>query len=146
MGGVTRGLGVGFIVTLVALYFTDLQIHSYPITISIVVVTSVFFSMAGFINAVFANTFDDISIIPTFLLTPLIYLGGVFYSTALLPEFWAAVSKANPILYIVNAFRYGVLGISDINVNSAFIMIAVFTIVAWFYSLWLLNSGKSLRQ
>ncbi|MCP3907591.1 MAG: ABC transporter permease [Oceanicoccus sp.] len=146
MGGVTRGLGVGFIVTLVALYFTDLQIHNYPITISIVVVTSVFFSMAGFINAVFANTFDDISIIPTFLLTPLIYLGGVFYSTALLPEFWAAVSKANPILYIVNAFRYGVLGISDINVNSAFIMIAVFTIVAWFYSLWLLNSGKSLRQ
>ncbi len=146
MGGVTRGLGVGFIVTLVALYFTDLQIHSYPITISIVVVTSVFFSMAGFINAVFANTFDDISIIPTFLLTPLIYLGGVFYSTALLPEFWAAVSKANPILYIVNAFRYGVLGISDINVNSAFIMIVVFTIVAWFYSLWLLNSGKSLRQ
>ncbi len=146
MGGVARGLGVGFIVTLVALFFTDLQIHSYPITISIVIITSVFFSMAGFINAVYANTFDDISIIPTFLLTPLIYLGGVFYSTDLLPEFWAGVSQLNPILYIVNAFRYGVLGITDIDVTWAFIMIAVFTLAAYCFSVWLLNSGKSLRQ
>lgn len=146
MGGVARGLGVGLIVTLVALFFTDLHIHSYPITISIVVITSVFFSMAGFINAVYAETFDDISIVPTFLLTPLIYLGGVFYSTDLLPEFWAGVSHANPILYIVNAFRYGILGITDVDVTWAFIMVGVFTLVAYIFSLRLLNSGKSLRQ
>jgi len=146
LGGVARGLGVGFIVTLVALFFTDLEIHSYPVTIGIVIVTSVFFSMAGFVNAVYANTFDDISIVPTFLLTPLIYLGGVFYSIDLLPEFWAGVSKVNPILYIVNTFRYGVLGITDINVGWAFFMVGIFTIGAFLFSMHLLNSGKRLRM
>lgn len=146
MGGVARGLGVGFIVTVVALLFTDLEIYSYPVTIGIVIITSVFFSMAGFVNAVYANTFDDISIVPTFLLTPLIYLGGVFYSIDLLPDFWAGVSKFNPILYIVNAFRFGVLGITDINVGWAFTMIGFFTICAFLFSLHLLNSGKRLRM
>jgi ABC-2 type transport system permease protein len=146
MGGVTRGLAVGFIVTIVALFFTDLQIHNFAITILVVLMTSVLFSLAGFINAVYANTFDDVSIIPTFVLTPLIYLGGVFYSIDLLPAFWGAVSQVNPILYIVNAFRYGVLGISDINVLWAFVMIAVFTIAAYVYCLYLLNSGKQLRS
>ena len=145
MGGVARGLGVGIIVTLVALFFTDLQVHSLPVTVGIVILTSVFFATAGFINAVYANTFDDISIVPTFLLTPLIYLGGVFYSTSLLPEFWAGVSQVNPILYIVNAFRFGILGISDINIAVAFIMVAAFTVVAYLYGLHLLNSGKRLR-
>lgn len=146
LGGVARGLGVGFIVTVVALFFTDMEIYSYPVTVGIVVITSVFFSMAGFVNAVYANTFDDISIVPTFLLTPLIYLGGVFYSIDLLPDFWADVSKINPILYIVNAFRYGVLGITDINVGWAFTMVGIFTIAAFLYSLHLLNSGKRLRM
>lgn len=146
LGGVARGLGVGFIVTLVALFFTDMEIYSYPVTVGIVVITSVFFSMAGFVNAVYANTFDDISIVPTFLLTPLIYLGGVFYSIDLLPDFWADVSKINPILYIVNAFRYGVLGITDINVGWAFTMVGIFTIAAFLFSLHLLNSGKRLRM
>lgn len=146
MGGVTRGLGVGFIVTIVALFFTDLHIHSLPITIGIVLLTSVFFSMAGLINAVYANSFDDISIIPTFILTPLIYLGGVFYSTDLLPDFWAGVSHINPILYIVNAFRFGILGISDIDVTWAFVMIGLFTVAAYLFSLYLLNSGKRLRN
>lgn len=108
--------------------------------------TSILFSMAGFINAVFANSFDDISIIPTFVLTPLIYLGGVFYSTDLLPEFWAGVSKLNPILYVVNAFRYGVLGISDIDIGWAFVMVGGFTVAAFFFCLHLLNSGTRLRE
>lgn len=146
MGGVARGLGVGIIVTLVALFFTDLQIYNLWITASIVVLTSLFFSMAGFINAVYANTFDDISIVPTFLLTPLIYLGGVFYSTSLLPDFWAGVSKLNPILYIVNAFRYGVLGISDINITWAFVMVGGFTVAAYAFCLYLLHAGARLRQ
>jgi ABC-2 type transport system permease protein len=146
MGGVARGLVVGVVVTLVALFFTQLHIHNLLITVLIVVMTSVLFSLAGFINAVYANTFDDISIIPTFVLTPLIYLGGVFYSTDLLPEFWGLVSQANPILYIVNAFRFGVLGISDINIVWAFVMVGGFTLVAYLYSMHLLNTGKRLRQ
>mgnify|MGYP000185692336 CR=1 FL=1 len=146
VGGVARGLGVGLIVSIVALFFTELYIHNFLITITIVLMTSVLFSLVGFINAVYANSFDDISIVPTFILTPLIYLGGVFYSTDLLPEFWADVSKLNPILYIVNAFRYGILGISDIDVGFAFLIVTVFTVIAFVYSMHLLNSGKRLRQ
>ncbi len=108
--------------------------------------TSTLFALAGFINAVYANSFDDISIVPTFILTPLIYLGGVFYSMDLLPEFWANVSKLNPLVYVVNAFRYGVLGVSDVSLPLAFGMIALFTIAAFSFSMYLLNSGTRLRQ
>ena len=112
----------------------------------VVFLTAVVFSMAGLINAVFANSFDDISIVPTFILTPLTYLGGVFYSIDLLPPFWRAVSQANPILHMVNAFRYGVLGVSDVHVGAALGMICLFIAAGWFYCLHLLNSGKRLRQ
>lgn len=145
VGGVCRGLGVGFIVTLLSLFFTDLQIHSVAVTISIVVLTSVLFSLMGLINAVFANSFDDISIVPTFVLTPLTYLGGVFYSIDLLPEFWQGVSQLNPILYVVNTFRYGILGVSDVDVVTAFVGVAVFIVLLFTASLWLLNHGKRLR-
>jgi ABC-2 type transport system permease protein len=146
IGGVSRGLLVAVIVTLVSLFFTDLHIHSFTVVVVIVLMTSILFALAGFINAVYANNFDDISIIPTFVLTPLIYLGGVFYSMDLLPDFWAAVSKLNPLVYVVNAFRYGVLGVSDVSLAVAFGMIAVFTVAAWCYSMHLLNTGKRLRQ
>ena len=146
MGGVVRGLLVGFIVTLVSLAFTDLQIYSLLTMVSIVLLTAVLFALAGFINAVYANNFDDISIIPTFVLTPLIYLGGVFYSIDLLPEFWAGVSKLNPMLYVINVFRYGALGVTDIDIFWAFVMIAVFLVLAVVYSMHLLNTGKRLRQ
>ena len=142
LGGVARGLLVGFIVTLVSLFFTELSIHSLTITISIVFLTSVVFALAGFFNAVFAKTFDDISIIPTFVLTPLTYLGGVFYSISLLPAFWQGVSKLNPILYMVNAFRYGILGISDINIVVAFIGVMVFIVLLAGICLFLLAHGK----
>lgn len=145
-GGVARGLLVALIVTTVSLFFTQLDIHSYTITVVIVLMTSVLFALAGFINAVYANSFDDISIIPTFVLTPLIYLGGVFYSLDLLPDFWAGVSKLNPLVYVVNAFRYGVLGVSDVSLAFSFGMIAIFTIIAFVYSMYLLNTGKRLRQ
>ena len=146
VGGVTRGLFVAAVVTLVSLFFTKLQIHSYVVVLVIVLMTSALFALAGFINAVFANSFDDISIIPTFVLTPLIYLGGVFYSMDLLPDFWANVSRLNPLVYVVNAFRYGVLGVSDVSLPFAMGMIALFTLVAFAYSMHLLNSGKRLRQ
>ena len=146
LGGVTRGLFVATVVTLVSLFFTRLHIHSYFVVVVIVLMTSTLFALAGFINAVFANSFDDISIIPTFVLTPLIYLGGVFYSMELLPHFWAGVSKLNPLVYVVNAFRYGVLGVSDVSLPISFGMIALFTVAAFSYSMHLLNSGKRLRQ
>lgn len=146
VGGVTRGMFVAVVVTIVSLFFTELHIHSYFVVVVIVLMTSTLFALAGFINAVFANSFDDISIIPTFVLTPLIYLGGVFYSMDLLPEFWANVSKLNPLVYVVNAFRYGVLGVSDVSLTFAMGMITVFTAIAFTYSMHLLNSGKRLRQ
>ncbi|MBB3168732.1 ABC transporter permease [Simiduia aestuariiviva] len=146
VGGVCRGLAVGLIVTLMSLFFTDLQVHSLSVTVSIVVLTSVLFSLMGLINAVFANSFDDISIIPTFVLTPLTYLGGVFYSIDLLPEFWQGVSQLNPILYVVNTFRYGILGVSDVNIVTAFLGVLAFIVILFAASLWLLNNGKRLRS
>ena len=145
-GGVSRGLLVALVVTLVSFFFTGMQIHSYLVVLLIVLMTSTLFALCGFINAVYANSFDDISIIPTFVLTPLTYLGGVFYSMDLLPEFWANVSKLNPLVYVVNAFRYGVLGVSDVSLPFAFGMIAVFTLIAFSYCMHLLNTGKRLRQ
>ncbi len=144
-GGVARGLIVGFVATVVSMYFSDLQVHSYLVTFSVVILTSVLFSLAGFINAAYARSFDDITIIPTFVLTPLIYLGGVFYSIKMLPEIWQQVSLANPILYMVNAFHYGILGVSDIKVANAFIIIIAFIVVLYYFALRLLRLGVGLK-
>ena len=145
-GGVVRGLLVGLLVTVIALFFTDLSpVHPF-VTISVVFLTAVVFSLAGFINAVFARKFDDISIVPTFVLTPLTYLGGVFYSISLLPEFWQKVSLANPILYMVNAFRYGILGVSDIPLGRAYLIIFAFIIGLYTLALTLLKRGTGTRE
>lgn len=144
-GGVVRGLLVGLVVTLVALFFTELQVHSYFIVFSVVLLTAVLFSIGGMVNAIFAQKFDDISIIPTFVLTPLIYLGGVFYSIDMLPDFWQVISRFNPILYMVNAFRFGILGVSDINVYHAFAIILVFITLLFSYALFLLRRGTGIR-
>lgn len=144
-GGVARGLIVGIVATVVSMYFSHLHIHSYLVTFSVFILTSVLFSLAGFINAAYARSFDDITIIPTFVLTPMIYLGGVFYSIKMLPEFWQTVSLVNPILYMVNAFHYGILGISDIDVSTAFIIIIAFIVVLYYFALRLLKSGTGLK-
>jgi ABC-2 type transport system permease protein len=144
-GGVARGLMVGFVVTIIALFFTELQVYNYLIVISVVLLTAILFSLAGLINGIFAQKFDDISIIPTFVLTPLIYLGGIFYSIDLLPEFWENVSRFNPILYMVNAFRYGILGVSDINIYTAFSLIIVFIVILTSFALYLLNKGTGVK-
>ena len=146
IGGVARGLAVGFIVTLLSLFFTDLSLAHPFITLAIVFLTAVVFSLGGFINAIYANSFDDIAVVPTFILTPLTYLGGVFYSISMLPDFWQGVSQLNPILYMVNTFRYGILGVSDINVAFAFGMIILFVMVLGGFALHLLNSGKGIRS
>ena len=145
-GGVVRGLMVGAVVTLIALFFTEVKIANIFITISVVVLTSVVFALGGLINAIFARKFDDISIIPTFVLTPLTYLGGVFYSISLLPEFWQKVSLANPILYMVNAFRYGILGTSDIGIGWAYLIVSVFVVGLFTLNLTLLNRGVGIRE
>ncbi|MEM6511724.1 MAG: ABC transporter permease [Pseudomonadota bacterium] len=145
-GGVLRGLGVGLLVTLIALFFTRLEVAHPLIMLSMVLLSSIVFSLMGFINAVYAKKFDDISIVPTFVLTPLTYLGGVFYSISLLPEFWQGVSKINPILYMVNAFRYGVLGISDISIVTAYGIVVLFVVVLFTFCLTLMNRGVGIRE
>lgn len=146
LGGVSRGIIVGIIVTIMSLFFSDLVVENVWITIIVVFLTAVLFSIFGFINAVFANSFDDISIVPTFILTPLTYLGGVFYSINLLPDFWRSVSMANPILYMVNTFRYGILGVSDIDVTWAFVAIIFFIVGFYMFALHLLNTGRGIRS
>ncbi len=145
MGGVARGVAVGFIVTIMSLFFTKLSIHHWGATLFIVFMTSVLFSLAGFINAIYANTFDDVSIIPTFVLTPLTYFGGVFYSINLLPEFWQQVSVFNPILHMVNGFRYGMLGVSDVHIGSALVGLTIFVVILFTVAMHLLKTGKRLR-
>ena len=146
IGGSLRGLAVAFIVTLLSLFFTELQVHHLGVTVLVIILTAITFSLGGFINAVYARNFDDISIIPTFVLTPLTYLGGVFYSISLLPEFWQTVSLANPILHMVNAFRYGILGVSDINIGIAIGMMLLASTVLYVVCIRLLKSGRGMRQ
>ena len=145
-GGVARGLMVGVIVTLLSLFFTDLQVHNLGVTVLVVTLTAILFSIGGFINAIFAQSFDDVSIVPTFVLTPLTYLGGVFYSINLLPDFWQNVSLLNPILYMVNTFRYGILGVSDISIGFALTAIIICIGAMTFWASHLLKTGKGLRS
>mgnify|MGYP003624710239 CR=1 FL=1 len=145
-GGVTRGLMVGVMVTCVSLFFVDLQIFNILILILSVLCTSILFSIGGLLNAIFAKTFDDISIIPTFVLTPLTYLGGVFYSINLLPDFWQAISHFNPVFYMINAFRYGFLGIADVSLLWSFTVIGLFIIGLYSVVAVLLSKGIGTRS
>ena len=140
-----RGMMVGAVVTLVALFFTRLQIHSITIVFVTSILTAALFSIAGLINGIFAKSFDDISVIPTFVLTPLTYLGGIFFSIDMLPKFWQQVSLVNPILYMINSFRMGILGISDVNLTIALAVIIGFLIALFIVSLYLLNRGIGIR-
>lgn len=145
-GGMCRGILVGLIVTLIALFFTEMHIYNAGIIVITVLLTSAIFALGGLINAVFAGSFDDISIIPTFVLTPLTYLGGVFYSISLLPDFWQGVSQLNPIVYMVNAFRYGFLGISDVSLMTSFSILLVFIVVLFGVAMTLISKGIGLRS
>ncbi len=145
-GGVARGLTVGAGVTIVSLFFSPLSVHSVAVTLSVVLLTSIVFALAGLINGVFARSFDEISIMPTFVLTPLTYLGGVFYSVSLLPEFWQALSQINPILYMVDAFRYGLLGTSDLSLGISYAIILSFILALYILALVILNRGVGIRS
>ena len=146
VGGVARGLMVGVLVSFVAYFFTDLSPLHPIITLTIAILTSVMFSLGGFLNGLFAKTFDDISIVPNFVLTPLTYLGGIFYSIEMLPSLWQGVSKLNPVLYMINGFRFGILGASDIPLWQSYAVILVFIMALGSLCLWLLNRGAGIKQ
>ncbi|CAB0151670.1 Inner membrane transport permease YadH [Pseudidiomarina piscicola] len=146
-GGLVRALIVAVIVTLVSFTFVEnVSINHAGILVLTVVLTSTLFSLAGLINAIYAKTFDDISIVPTFILTPLTYLGGVFFSVSLLPGIWETVARANPVLYMVNAFRYGFLGVSDVAISSALTVIIAFNLVFFITAYTLLQRGVGIRS
>lgn len=145
-GGVARAVVIGCLVTGVSLFFVPLEIYSWSMVIITLLLTAILFSLAGLLNAVFARTFDDISLIPTFVLTPLTYLGGVFYSVTLLPQFWQYVSKINPIVYMVSGFRYGFLGINDVSFLLSMVILLVFVIGLYAINWKLIESGRGLRS
>jgi ABC-2 type transport system permease protein len=144
-GGMTRGLSVGFLVSIVSLFFIRLPLYNVFYAVLFALLTSFVFSLAGMINGIFAKKFDDISIIPTFIITPLTYLGGVFYSITLLSDFWQMLSMVNPIVYMINGFRYGFLGTSDINVYSGLVILVLFSIVLFSINLYLFKKGIGIR-
>lgn len=144
-GGMTRGLSVGFLVSIVSLFFIRLPLYNVFYTVLFALLTSFVFSLAGMINGIFAKKFDDVSIIPTFIITPLTYLGGVFYSITMLPDFWQMLSMVNPIVYMINGFRYGFLGTSDINVFSGIAILILFSIVLFSINLYLFKKGIGIR-
>ena len=145
-GGMIRGLFVALVVTLISLFFTDLSIHRPFLTIIVIIMTEAVLSLAVLVNAIFAKTFDEIAIIPSFVLAPLTYLGGVFYTISLLPDFWQIVSRFNPILYMVNSMRYSMLGISDINIIDGILMIIVFFFLLLILAIFLLKHGVGIRD
>jgi ABC-2 type transport system permease protein len=145
-GAVFRALTVGVLVWLVAGFFSGFHMHNFAVTFSILLLTAIVFSLAGFINAIYAQKFDDISIIPTFVLQPMTYLGGVFFSVSLLPGIWQQIALVNPIVYMVNAFRYGLLGVSDVSLGLAYLMVSAFVIVLFLLCLELLRRGVGLRN
>jgi ABC-2 type transport system permease protein len=146
LGGVARGLLVGMVVTGISLLYTDITVNHLGIAITVAILTATLFALAGFINAIFADSFDAISIIPNFILTPLSYLGGVFYSVSMLPELWQTISLANPILYMINTFRYGLIGVTDIEIRLAFAMTGGFILLLTLLSLFLLHKGIGFKN
>ncbi|MEY3288256.1 MAG: Inner rane transport permease yadH [Pseudomonadota bacterium] len=145
-GGIIRGLLVGLVVALISILFADITVNNVWITLSMALLTATLFSLAGFINAVLAESFDDISIIPNFVLTPLSYLGGIFYSVDMLQGIWQTISRGNPILYMINAFRYGLIGVTDVSIQLAYMLTGGFIVVLMFFSLFLLHKGIGIKN
>ena len=145
-GGIARGLLVGLVVVAISLIFTNISINNIWIAVSIAILTATLFSLIGFINAIFADSFDDISLIPNFILTPLTYLGGVFYSVSMLPDVWQKISLANPILYMINAFRYGLIGVTDVDIRIAFGITGGFIVLLFCFFMLLLHKGVGIKN
>jgi len=145
LGGIARGLVVGILVTLLSLFFANISVQHLGMTFFVGILTATLFSLGGLMNGIFAKKFDDINIVPTFILTPLTYLGGVFYSVSLLPDLWKWVTYINPVFYMINAFRYGMLGKSDVDITVSLWIIMGFVLVLYLTCLWLLKKGVGIR-
>ena len=145
-GGVVRGVGIGLLVLMVSLFFTKLVVSNMFIVVLFLLLTSIVFSLAGLVNGVYAKSIDGINIVPTFILTPLVYLGGVFYSTAALPGFWSTLTKFDPIFYVINGFRYGFLGIADVPLMVSLGVLIAFALFFFAIAWYLIRTGLGLRQ
>ena len=146
LGGVGRSVLVGTLVTMISLFFVPLQVHSWSIVIVTLLMTAILFSLAGLLNGIFAQSFDDVSIVPTFVLQPLTYLGGVFYAISMLPPFWQSVSKINPIVYMISGFRYGFLGTIDVPITFSLLILVLFVAVLYAVCWYLIDKGRGLRS
>ncbi|MBC2007302.1 ABC transporter permease [Listeria welshimeri] len=146
IGGIGRSVLVGMLVTIISMVFVPLHIHSWVFGIITLLMTAILFSLAGLINGIFARSFDDVSIVPTFVLQPLTYLGGVFYAISMLPPIWQAISKVNPIVYMISGFRYGFLGVSDVSIWVSMSILVLFSVVLYSICWYLINKGRGLRS
>lgn len=144
--GIIRGVIIGVLVLLVSIFFTELTVYSFPTVTAFLLLTSLIFSLGGLVNGIYAKSFDGINIIPTFVLTPLVYLGGVFYSITVLPPFWQSLVYINPIFYIINGFRYGLLGISDVSLLVSFTVLLLFALILLGIAYYLMKKGLGLKQ
>ncbi|MHC5248398.1 ABC transporter permease [Enterococcus sp. LJL90] len=146
LGGVGRSLLVGTFVTIVSLLFVPLNVHSWVIVVLTLLMTAILFSLTGLLNGIFAQSFDDVSIVPTFILQPLTYLGGVFYAISMLPPIWQTISKINPIVYMISGFRYGFLGTEDVPITISILILVLFVLVLYTVCYYLIRTGKGLRS
>ena len=146
IGGVGRSVMVGTLVTIISLFFVPLHVYSWVIVVITLLMTAILFSLAGLLNGIFAQSFDDVSIVPTFVLQPLTYLGGVFYAISMLPPFWQAVSKINPIVYMISGFRYGFLGVMDVSNVVSMSILVLFIVVLYSVCWYLIDRGRGLRS
>jgi len=146
IGGLGRSILVGTLVTIISLFFVPLQVYSWSVVILTLLMTSILFSLAGLLNGIFAQSFDDVSIVPTFVLQPLTYLGGVFYAISMLPPFWQAVSRVNPIVYMISGFRFGFLGVIDVPIIFSILILILFIIVLYSIDWYLIEKGRGLRN
>lgn len=145
-GGVGRSVLVGTLVTIISLFFVPLHVYSWVIVVVTLLMTAILFSLAGLLNGIFAQSFDDVSIVPTFVLQPLTYLGGVFYAISMLPPFWQGVSKINPIVYMISGFRYGFLGVMDVSIVVSLSILVLFIVVLYSVCWYLIDRGRGLRS
>ncbi|WLV25327.1 ABC transporter permease [Aciduricibacillus chroicocephali] len=146
IGGIGRSILVGTLVTIISLFFVPLQVHSWSIVVLTLLMTSILFSLGGLLNGIFAQSFDDVSIVPTFVLQPLTYLGGVFFAISMLPPFWQVVSKLNPIVYMISGFRFGFLGVIDVPILFSILISIIFVIVLYGVNWYLIEKGRGLRS
>jgi ABC-2 type transport system permease protein len=145
-GGVGRSVLVGTLVTIISLFFVPLHVYSWVIVVVTLLMTAILFSLAGLLNGIFAQSFDDVSIVPTCVLQPLTYLGGVFYAISMLPPFWQGVSKINPIVYMISGFRYGFLGVMDVSIVVSLSILVLFIVVLYSVCWYLIDRGRGLRS